>query len=258
MRGERAQCIVRRRPLTRGDSEPDDHGHDHGHGHHAPASAEATVGKHDVHDHGHGGHGSHLHDAPKPMATALLVLALGSVVAGYVGVPAVLGGSNQIEHFLAPVLEVGHEGAAAEATAVTADAEHAEGGHEALEMQLMAFSTLVGLAGIGVAWFFFLKNPGASTRIAESFASLRRVLANKYYVDEIYDATIVQPLKLLSEFGLWKFVDAQVIDGMVNGTAGSVGLLSRGLRLFQTGSVRAYAASLVAGVVMVLGYYLWK
>jgi NADH-quinone oxidoreductase subunit L len=243
-----------------------------GHGHDAETQAQAhhvahddrghgvhAAHAHDDHDHGQGGgHGSHLHDAPKPMATALLVLALGSVVAGYVGVPAVLGGSNQIEHFLAPVLEVRQEEAVAEAAATNAETVEHEGGHEALEMQLMAFSTLAGLAGIGVAWFFFLKNPGASARMAERFASLRGVLANKYYVDEIYDATIVQPLKLLSEYGLWKVVDARIIDGMVNGTAGSIGLLSRGLRLFQTGSVRAYAASLVAGVVVVLGYYLWK
>jgi NADH-quinone oxidoreductase subunit L len=87
---------------------------------------------------------------------------------------------------------------------------------------------------------------------------LKTLLLNKYYVDEIYDATIVQPLKLLSEFGLWKIVDAKIIDGMVNGTAGAVGLLSGGMRRAQTGSVRAYAASLVFGVVLVLGFYLWK
>ena len=84
------------------------------------------------------------------------------------------------------------------------------------------------------------------------------MLVNKYYLDEIYDATLVQPIKLLSEQGLWKIVDARVIDGAVNGTAGIMVLLSGRLRRLQTGSVRAYAASLVCGVVLVLGYYLWR
>ena len=80
---------------------------------------------------------------------------------------------------------------------------------------------------------------------------------NKYYVDEIYNAIIVQPIKYLSTGLLWRGVDAGLIDGTVNG----VGLVVRGwsavLRRLHTGSVRAYAMSLFAGVVMIVGYYLW-
>jgi NADH-quinone oxidoreductase subunit L len=122
----------------------------------------------------------------------------------------------------------------------------------------MAVSTLVGLSGIGIAAFFFLKNPGASAAVAERFAGMRSLLYNKYYVDEIYDAIIVQPLKRFSEHGLWKTMDAGFVDGMVNGTAGTVGFFGDALRRLQTGSVRAYAASFVCGVVLVLGYYLWR
>jgi NADH-quinone oxidoreductase subunit L len=84
------------------------------------------------------------------------------------------------------------------------------------------------------------------------------VLANKYYVDEIYDAAIVQPVQIVSEDGLWKGVDVGVIDRVVNGVGQTVGGTSEVLRLLQTGSVRAYAASVFFGAVLVLGYYLWR
>jgi NADH-quinone oxidoreductase subunit L len=188
-------------------------------------------------------HGAHLHDAPPAMALALIVLAVGSAVAGYLGLPAVLGGSNWFEHFLEPSFGV-H--AAEEAT------EH---GPEAL---LMLVSSLVAAAGIGIAVYFFLKNRLAADRIADRFSGVRQLLLNKYYVDEIYDATIVQPIRIVSEEGLWKIVDVRVIDGAVNGVAETVGGGSELLRRLHTGSVRAYAASLLFGVVMILGYYLWR
>ena len=84
------------------------------------------------------------------------------------------------------------------------------------------------------------------------------MLLNKYYVDELYDAVIVQPIKRTSQMFLWRGVDAGLIDGTVN----AVGLVVRGwsavLRRLQTGSVRAYAMSLFLGVVAILGYYLWR
>jgi NADH-quinone oxidoreductase subunit L len=76
-------------------------------------------------------------------------------------------------------------------------------------------------------------------------------------VDEFYDATLVQPIRLLSENGLWKGIDVQAIDGAVNGIAEIVGGVGERLRRVQTGSVRTYAASLFLGVVLILGYYLW-
>ena len=84
------------------------------------------------------------------------------------------------------------------------------------------------------------------------------MLLGKYYVDELYNAVIVQPIKRLSTIALWRGVDAGVIDGTVNG----VGLVVRGwsavLRRLQTGSVRAYAMSFFLGVVAIVGYYLWR
>ena len=83
-------------------------------------------------------------------------------------------------------------------------------------------------------------------------------MLNKYYVDEMYNAALVQPIRIVSEDGLWKRVDVRAIDGAVNGVAGTVGDLAGLLRRLQNGSVRSYAASLLFGVVLVLGYYLWR
>ena len=84
------------------------------------------------------------------------------------------------------------------------------------------------------------------------------MLSNKYYVDEIYNAVLVQPIKAVSTFLLWKGVDAGVIDGLVNGVGGVVRGTSGRLRRLQTGSIRAYAASLFFGVVVILGWYLLR
>ena len=122
----------------------------------------------------------------------------------------------------------------------------------------MAVSSAVAVGGIGLAFYFFLKNRHASDELARRFAGLHRLLANKYYVDEAYDAAIVQPIRIVSEEGLWRGVDVRVIDGAVNGVGEMVGRASDLLRRLQTGSVRAYAASLFLGVVLILGYYLWR
>ena len=176
------------------------------------------------------------------MALALIVLAIGSAAAGYVGLPAVLGGSNWFERFLEPSF------------GVHAAEEAAGHGPESL---LMIVSSAVAAAGIAVAVYFFLNNRRAADRTADRFAGVRRLLLNKYYVDEVYDAAIVQPIRIVSEEVLWKAVDVRLIDGAVNGVADTVGGGSEVLRRVQTGSVRTYAASLLLGVVMILGYYLW-
>jgi NADH-quinone oxidoreductase subunit L len=221
------------------------HGDDHAHG----AAHGPDAGAHG-HAHGHGGHG--LHDAPPAMAIALVVLAIGSVVAGYVGIPnAIVHGGNRIEAFLAPSFEAPVETGAA---AAAAEEHHNVG----LELGLMALSTLVALAGIGVATSLFLRAPERAAALSERFAGLYRLLVNKYWVDEIYDASVVQPIKRTSSGLLWRGMDAGMIDGTVNG----VGLAVRGwsavLRRLQTGSVRAYAMSLFVGAIGVLGYYLWR
>jgi NADH-quinone oxidoreductase subunit L len=222
------------------------------HGHasdtsHRPATAPS---------HGHES-GSHLHDAPPAMALALIVLAIGSVAAGWIGIPHALGGHNQLHAWLEPAFTapaageaVGAEGAAGE----TAAAEE----HTSFELTLMAVSTAIAVAGIAVAWFVWVRRRRIAENAAREFALLHRLLLNKYYVDEIYDATIVQPIKAASTEGLWRWFDVRVIDGAVNGTGAIVDGGAAMLRRLQSGSVRAYAGSLFVGVVVILGYYLWR
>jgi NADH-quinone oxidoreductase subunit L len=169
------------------------------------------------------------------------------VFAGY----ASLGG--RLERFLEPSFAVTED-----TRSVPLQPDQEAAADAGLETALMVVSSLVAVAGLGIAMFFFLKRREAADRVARRLAGLHRVLEHKYYVDEIYDAALVQPIHIVSEEGLWKTLDVRVIDGAVNGVADAVRGGSEILRRLQTGSVRAYAASLFLGVVMVLGYYLWR
>jgi len=189
----------------------------------------------------------HLHDAPPAMALALIVLAIGSVVAGYVS----LGG--RLEHFLEPSFAVAQDGGGIAAGLVSETIDGVD-----IERILMGLSIVAAFSGIGIAAFYFLRSRTAADGIARAFAGLHRVLLNKYYVDEVYDATIVQPIHIVSKDALWKIVDVRVLDGAVNGVGETVGGLSEVLRRLQTGSVRAYAASIFFGAVLIVGYYLWR
>ena len=256
-------------------------------------------GDHGDSDHrGHGGHrdsdqanhaaGGHLHDAPPSMAIPLIILAIGSVLAGYVGVPHLLGGANRIERFLEPSFHArpvgsGFPGPSVVEGSRTEDAssvgsgfsrtagegEHAaaagepasseaEGEGETLEATLMGVSIVLALGGIGIAWYFFRRRREAADAMAARFAGIHRLLLGKYFVDELYDAVIVQPIKNVSTVFLWRGFDAGVIDGAVNGAGQVVRGGGSALRRLQTGSVRVYAASLFLGVVLILGYYLWR
>ena len=203
---------------------------------------------------------NHLHDAPPAMALALLVLALGSVLAGYIGVPHALGGSNALGAWLAPSFAARGATTLAEAQVgqVGEPGEGVGAGGEGLELSLMVVSSIVALTGIGLAAFVWLKRREIADKAAATFPGLYRLLLNKYYVDEIYDATIVQPIRIVSQEGLWRGVDVHIIDGAVNGTASIVDGSSSLLRRLQSGSVRTYAGSLFIGVVLILGYYLWR
>ena len=226
-------------------------------------AAPVTAGQADDHGHGHvAAHGAHLRDAPPAMAIALVVLAIGSVFAGYVGVPESLGGGNRFEHYLAPSFQAPTmatiEGALTVA-APTIEPAPAEGQESPTpEMALMGVSVVAALSGIGLASFIYLKRPSVADALAERLSGPYRLLVGKYFVDEIYDAVFVQPIKRVSTLFLWRGVDAGLIDGTVNSVGFAVRGLSAVLRRLQTGSVRAYAMSLFAGVVAIVGYFLWR
>ncbi|MBI4266497.1 MAG: NADH-quinone oxidoreductase subunit L [Acidobacteria bacterium] len=230
----------------------------HGDGPHAVGVTSHDVGAtsprvgatpNDVGATSHGlGAAPHLHDAPPAMALVLIVLAVGSVLAGYVGIPHALGGHNALATWLAPsFVPVGGEIAGEAAAEETA-----------LELTLMGVSSLIALAGIALAAFVWLTRRALAAAIALRYPTLYRLLLNKYYVDEIYDAAVVRPIQALSQEGLWRGFDVKVVDGAVNGTGAIVDASATLLRRLQTGSVRAYAGSLFIGVVVILGYYLWR
>jgi NADH-quinone oxidoreductase subunit L len=201
------------------------------------------------------------------MAFALIVLALGSVLAGYIGVPPAIGGHNALGTWLEPAFQATNCGApvttgalAGLAMADCLPGEEPGGKHEnaGLELALMVVSSLIAFAGIGLAWFLWIKNRDIPGRLAAQYPGVHQTLLNKYYVDEAYDATIVQPIKLVSQEGLWRGFDVKVLDGAVNGAGYLVSGVSIVFRLAQNGSVKTYAASTFLGAVAILAYYLWR
>jgi NADH-quinone oxidoreductase subunit L len=105
----------------------------------------------------------------------------------------------------------------------------------------------IALAGIAIGWVMFQRQP---------LMHMPSLLENKYYVDEIYDATIIQPIKVGSREGLWKIVDVGAIDGiLVHGAGKIINALARVLRYMQIGFVRGYAAIILAGALIIIGYF---
>jgi NADH-quinone oxidoreductase subunit L len=184
----------------------------------------------------------HLHESPKIMTVPLMILAVLSIIGGWIGIPHL----NQFEHWLEPALS----------RFVPVGAAHE--GSFTLELGLMALSVAVALAGIYFAHQMYLAKAGAADRVASRLSGLYNLLKRKYYVDEIYDALFVRPLFWLSENFFWKIFDVKLIDGAVNGSAKLFGGLASVLRRWQTGIVQNYAVTLVLGVIVILGYLLMR
>ncbi len=201
----------------------------------------------------------HIHESPKIMTIPLMVLAVLSVIGGYVGVPHVLGGANHIHEFLAPVLG-GAEATQTHASLSILSKAWASGGETgghsaALELLMMVISVVIALIGIGMAYLFYIKNPALPRQLAERWRGLYRLVLNKYYIDELYEVLFINSLKNLST-GLWKGFDELIIDGTVNGIAYLIGWLSSILRKMQTGLVQNYAFSMVVGGIILVAYYI--
>jgi NADH-quinone oxidoreductase subunit L len=200
----------------------------------------------------------HIHESPKVMTVPLMILAILSIVGGYVGIPHVLGGANHFHEFLAPVVGEAEPGKAHAAiqliTSAWASGGEA-GGHSAtLEILLMALSVIIALSGIGIAYFLYVKHPALPKRMAETWKGLYRWVFNKYYVDEAYEVLFVNSMKGLGT-ALWKGIDEFVIDGTVNGIAYFFGGVSGLIRKMQTGFAQNYALAMVLGGVVLAGYY---
>jgi NADH-quinone oxidoreductase subunit L len=181
----------------------------------------------------------HVHESPPAMTVPLAVLAVLSIVGGYVGLPEGWLWGDRFSEFLAPVLPLhGHE-------------QHSAG----LETLLMTVSILAAAAGIALAYVFYVRSPEIPGGLTARLRGLYDALLNKYWVDELYGATVVGGTFWLAN-ALWRFVDATLIDGTVNGVGKVIQLQSSLWRRVQTGNVQHYALTFLGGVILVIGYFL--
>jgi len=176
-------------------------------------------------------HADHIHEPSWTMTMPLIILAVLSIFAGYFGIP----------HFIEPVLKgpAGHDGIAA---------------HDG-PLLLKLIAIVMGVGGLAAAWVVYVKSPGLPDRLAEKWRQAYDYSFHKWYVDELYDRTIVKPTVDLAN-GLWKKVDVAVIDAMVNGVAAATVRWAQGMRVVQSGQVQHYALAMALGAVAILGVYL--
>ncbi|MBL7765551.1 MAG: NADH-quinone oxidoreductase subunit L [Chitinophagaceae bacterium] len=185
----------------------------------------------------------HLHESPALMTVPLVVLAILSVVGGFIGIPAVLGESMGMSHalheFLKPVL------------ATSLEVSHGEHLSHQHELMLMGIATLIAVAGILMGYFYFKKY-----NAAKESSGIFKFFENKWYIDELYDGVIVKPLFTISR---WKerFVEKAGIDGLVNGIGKLVQLGSNRFRLLQNGLVGFYLFMTVLGVILLFVIQIW-
>jgi NADH-quinone oxidoreductase subunit L len=213
----------------------------------------------------------HIHESPRTMTIPLAILALLSIIGGWVALPALWGGESPFERFLDPVLS----GVIPETAAV-----HFAHHNLLVEWLLMAVSVGIAVLGLWLAYRMYLENPKLHEKVAARFPRLHHLLVHKYYVDEIYDALFVNRIKDLSTaFGLFdakvidgvaingsawlaRFLsrisiwwDRWVVDGLVNFVGKFTELLSAPVRMFQTGVFSSYAVFILLGLAILLGYY---
>jgi NADH-quinone oxidoreductase subunit L len=189
------------------------------------------------------GHDKHPHEPPKVMTIPLIVLAILSAIGGFIGIPALFSGEggNAFENWLEPVFKNADERLA----------QTAAYGHSA-EIILMVASVILGVGGIIIARNIYLKKPSIAMEISAKFKGLYNLLWNKYFVDEAYDAVVVDPIVKVSDSFLWKITDEKIIDGAVNGAASIVDSISKNIRKIQTGVAQFYAVIMTLGIVLAL------
>jgi NADH-quinone oxidoreductase subunit L len=261
---------------------------------HATPAAHAAPADHGHRqdDHGHGG----IHESPWVMLGPLVVLAIGSIVAGWVGWPEFMGGSNKFERFLAPAtttmsssreyriltlqvmdrdgklqspsdaeamrqarerLKKEDSGSATVSELQVSYLQANRAQESALEWVLAGTSLFVAALGLFFAWLLYYKRPELPDRITAKIHGIYLTVLHKYYVDEGYGALFVKPLLALSTVVFWKGVDQGVIDGLVNGAGEASKGIGNELRRMQSGNIRSYAAWVAVGGAAVIIYMVW-
>jgi NADH-quinone oxidoreductase subunit L len=185
----------------------------------------------------------HVHESPRSMTVPLIFLAILSTVGGWAAAPHLVGGTEYFDKFLHPVFT-----AYAPAGAQVA-AEAAEPAGIILLHALTGWPVLIALAGLLLAWWFYIKSPQTPGKLARILRAPYTLVLHKYYVDELYNAAIIQPLLWISTNVLWHGVDEGVIDGTVNGVARVARESGGELREIQSGNARSYATWVVIGAV---------
>ncbi len=204
---------------------------------------------HDAHQDAHGHHEEHVpHESPWVVTVPLVLLAIPSVVIGFLTIGPMLFGDLMKTSI---IVDAGkHE----------AMAELAREFHGAVEMALHGFTALpfwLALAGVVSAWYMYLVNPALPAAIKRMFSPIYAILENKYYFDWFNENVIARGARMLG-MGLWKGGDEAVIDGaMVNGSARSVAWIAGVVRWFQTGYIYHYAFAMIVGVFVLMTWFVW-
>jgi NADH-quinone oxidoreductase subunit L len=177
----------------------------------------------------------HLHESPKSMTIPLIVLAIFSIFGGVLGLPEFWGTTNWFHHHLDSIIV--HKNPSI--------LNHAK------EWTLMIIATLAALATIFFAYMVYIKNQILPEANDLKLTGIRKLIYNKYYVDELYEMVITKPLDILSEV-FYKFLDLQVVDGIVNGVGSAVTGVSSLVRKVQTGHIGFYIFGMVLGIIAIL------
>ncbi len=226
------------------------------HGRTNPSRAGAPA----PHNHGHGG----IHESPKVMLIPLMILAVLSVVGGWIGVPGSLGGNNRFDKFLGPVFH---------ATAPDVNGTHTSPGElappekqtegpepktgPATERIFTGISLVAAFTGLYLAWLLYLRLPQLPQKIARSLNGFYDMVLHKYYVDEFYSTIFVKPLIDGSRTILWHGIDQDVIDATVDKSAEEALDVSDSVRHMESGNVRSYASWVAIGAAAVIAYMIW-
>jgi NADH-quinone oxidoreductase subunit L len=229
----------------------------HGHEEHAH---DSRTGVSAPHGHGHGG----IHESPAIMLVPLVILAVLSLVGGWVGVPGSLGGGNHFDKFLGPVFRsstpaMNSEHVQPRETAPpeqTTEGTEPKTGHST-EIMFTGISVGAGLLGLFFAWLLYGRRTELPDRIAASIHGLYSAVAHKYWIDELYAWLFVRPLIAISGIVFWRGIDQGVIDAALNGSADGARELSDEVRHMQSGNLRSYAGWIAVGAAAMIAYMVW-
>ena len=199
-------------------------------------------------------HKVHVHESPYNMTVPLICLAILSTVGGWVAAPHLVGGTEYFDKFLSPVFAA-YAPAPGDTVTRVLNPELLPPGSTApsagldLLHALTGMPVIIALLGLLLAWWFYIKSPETPKKLAQSVRGLYTLVLHKYYIDELYNAVIVQPLLWISTNLLWKVIDEGAIDGTVNGIGRGMRESGAHMRQIQSGNARSYATWVVIGAV---------